>query len=63
MSVSRESLVLLELLVPLDTRDLVACLVSVELLVLLEPREKRYMIKIYHLQIEQGIINQNRFFL
>lgn len=39
--VSRESLVLLELLVPLDTRDLVACLVSVELLDPLESRERR----------------------
>lgn len=41
MSVSRESLVLLELLVLLDTRDLVACLVSVVLLVPLDPRERR----------------------
>lgn len=41
MSLSRESPVLLELLVPLDTRDLVACPVSVELLVLLEARERR----------------------
>lgn len=39
--VLRESLVLLELLVHLDTRDLVACLVSVELLVPLESREIR----------------------
>lgn len=41
VSVSRESPVLLELLVALDTRDLVACLVSVELLVPLDPRERR----------------------
>lgn len=41
MSVSRESLVLLELLVVLDTRDLVACPVSVEPLVPLEARERR----------------------
>lgn len=39
--VSRESLALLELLVLLDIRDLVACLVSVELLVPLESRERR----------------------
>lgn len=32
---------LLDLLVDLDPRDLVACLVSVELLVALEPRERR----------------------
>lgn len=32
---------LLELLVPLDTRDLVACLVSVVLLDPLESRERR----------------------
>lgn len=41
MYVSRESLVLLELLVVLDTRDLVACLVSAELLVPQESRERR----------------------
>lgn len=39
--VFRESLALLELLVPLDTRELVACLVSVEALVPLDPREKK----------------------
>lgn len=38
---SRESLVVLELLVALDLRDLVVCLVSVELLVHLESRERR----------------------
>lgn len=41
MYVYRESLVLLEFLVVLDLRDLVACLVSVELLVALESRERR----------------------
>lgn len=41
MSVYRESLVLLELLVPPDTWDLVACPVSVEPLVALELRERR----------------------
>lgn len=41
MNVSRESLVVLELLVALDPRDLVVCLVSVELLVDLESRERR----------------------
>lgn len=41
MYVSRESPVLLELLVALDIRELVVCLVSVELLVDLEPRERR----------------------
>lgn len=41
MSVPRESPVLLELLVALDIRELVVCLVSVELLVDLEPRERR----------------------
>ena len=40
-SISRESLVLLDLLVLLDTRDLVACPVSVELLDPLEARERR----------------------
>lgn len=39
--VSRESLVLLELLVHLDIRELVACPESVEVLVLLDPRERR----------------------
>lgn len=37
----RESLVLLELLVPLDTRELLVCLVSVVLLDPLESRERR----------------------
>lgn len=41
MSVSRESLALLELLVVLDIRDQVACQVSVEQLVPLEARERR----------------------
>lgn len=41
MYVSRESPVLLELLVALDIRELVVCLVSAELLVDLEPRERR----------------------
>lgn len=41
MYVYRESLVLLEFLAVLDLRDLVACLVSVELLVPLESRERR----------------------
>lgn len=39
--VSRESLVLLELLVDLDIREPVACPESVEVLVLLDPRERR----------------------
>lgn len=39
--VSRESLVLLELLVHLDIRELVACPESVGVLVLLDPRERR----------------------
>lgn len=43
LCVSRESLVLLEPLVPLDTRELVACLVSVVLPDLLESRERRYV--------------------
>lgn len=38
---SRERMVLLVLLVPPDTRDLVVCLVSVVPLVLLEARERR----------------------
>lgn len=38
---SRESLVLLELLAVLDLRDPVECLVSVELLEALESRERR----------------------
>lgn len=41
MTVSRESLALPVLPVALDTRDLVACLVSVEPLVALELRERR----------------------
>ena len=41
MSVSRERTVLLELLEDLDTRELVACLVSAELLVPPEARERR----------------------
>lgn len=41
MHVSRESPVLLELVVALDLRDQVVCLVSVELLVHLESRERR----------------------
>lgn len=41
LSVSRESLALVDWLVLLDTRDLVVCLVSVEPLVLLELRERR----------------------
>lgn len=41
VSVCRESLALLEPLVALDTRDLVACPVSVELLVPPDPRERR----------------------
>lgn len=39
--VSRESLVLLDLLVLLDIRELVACPESVEGPVVLDPREKR----------------------
>lgn len=41
ISVSRESLVLLELPVVLDTKDLVACPVSAELLEPLEVKERR----------------------
>lgn len=41
MSVSRESLVLLEMLVLLDTKDLVACPASAELLEPLDPKERR----------------------
>lgn len=59
LSVSRESLALLELLVVLDTRDLVACLVSVEPLVLLVERERRYVRKIYDQDWQESISKIN----
>lgn len=47
LSDSRESLVPLEMLVALDTRELVACPVSVVPLVPQEARERRYVLNIY----------------
>lgn len=53
----------LELLVPLDTRELLACLVSVVALAPLDLRERRYALKAHGLHNDETALVRNFYVL